>query len=532
MKYNRDPKPEILRIEELVSNVKVGDIKLPKFQRPFVWRRSNILTLWDSVYNGYPIGSILLWLTREKLASERRIGDLEINQRPDEYPINYLLDGQQRLSSLCGGLYWDGKDKKSIWNIAFDLESEKFIYPENETRTEWFPLNRLLGTFDFINQCRLFENHPEKLLFEANAQKLLKSIKDYKVAAVRIGDMTLNEVGPIFERINSTGRQLTIVDLMRAATWSEKFDLNDTINAVHSALEDKNFEEVPEQHILRNIAASSGFGINKENVDKLRDCTSATLQESARACVIAYQMAVDFLTKELPLTSYDYLPYALQLTLLVEFFRLNPSPSYAQRVALKKWFWESSFTRHFGTSNTGQNADDLKQMREFAYGNIEELNLHRQINSQGFVKEEFRLNKATSKSFALLLAHKRPRSLLDGSPVNTVQALSIVNRHEYHHIFPKAFLKSSRVAEDTIDMHANICLLNMGNNRTISDSRPSIYFEQLKFLLDDSLQDVLASNFISMEAYDAGLHEDYPEFTRLRSEELIKDIQKLCTGKY
>ncbi len=152
MKYTRDPKPEILRIEELVNNVKVGDIKLPKFQRPFVWKKSDILALWDSVYNGYPIGSILLWLTKERLASERRIGDLEINQRPDEYPINYLLDGQQRLSSLCGGLYWDGKDKKSIWNIAFDLEKEVFLYPENESRPEWFPLNKLLGTFDFINQ--------------------------------------------------------------------------------------------------------------------------------------------------------------------------------------------------------------------------------------------------------------------------------------------------------------------------------------------------------------------------------------------
>jgi hypothetical protein len=153
MRTTRDPKPEILRIEELVNNVKTGDIKLPKFQRPFVWKKPDILTLWDSVYNGYPIGSILLWLTREKLASERRIGDLEINQRPDEYPINYLLDGQQRLSSLCGGLYWDAKDKKSIWNIAFDLDTEEFLYPEDqprpdEFRPEWFPLNKLLETFD------------------------------------------------------------------------------------------------------------------------------------------------------------------------------------------------------------------------------------------------------------------------------------------------------------------------------------------------------------------------------------------------
>ncbi|MHC5895598.1 DUF262 domain-containing protein [Nostoc sp.] len=77
-----DPKPEILRIEELVyKSLKIGDIKLPKFQRFFVWKKADILNLCDSVYNGYPIGSILLWFTNQKLASEHQIGDLEIKYK-------------------------------------------------------------------------------------------------------------------------------------------------------------------------------------------------------------------------------------------------------------------------------------------------------------------------------------------------------------------------------------------------------------------------------------------------------------------
>lgn len=143
MKY-RDPKPDILRIEELVKDVKSGDIKLPKFQRPFVWNKEDILKLLDSVYQGYPIGSVLLWLTREKLAAERKIADLEINERPDEYPTNYLLDGQQRLSTLCGALFWNGKDKNSIWNIAFDVETETFIHPKGTSKSPSFRLTRLL----------------------------------------------------------------------------------------------------------------------------------------------------------------------------------------------------------------------------------------------------------------------------------------------------------------------------------------------------------------------------------------------------
>ena len=175
MKY-RDPKPDILRIEELVKDVKSGDIKLPKFQRPFVWNKDDILKLLDSVYQGYPIGSVLLWLTREKLAAERKIADLEINERPDEYPTNYLLDGQQRLSTLCGALYWDGKDKNSIWNIAFDVENETFLHPKGALKVTEFPLNKIINTSDFLAQCRAFDALNEKDAYYKRAERLFSQV--------------------------------------------------------------------------------------------------------------------------------------------------------------------------------------------------------------------------------------------------------------------------------------------------------------------------------------------------------------------
>ena len=194
MSQIREPKPETFRIEELVDRVKQGDIQIPKFQRPFIWTRRAVLDLFDSVYKQYPIGSILLWLTREKLASEREIGDLKINPRSDEYPTNYLLDGQQRLSSLCGALYWDGAEKKSLWNIAFDLEQEIFVHPINQISPRYFPLNKLIKTSDFLSQCRVLESLPDKDVLIEKAEKLLKSVKDYKMAAVTIGDMNLTRL--------------------------------------------------------------------------------------------------------------------------------------------------------------------------------------------------------------------------------------------------------------------------------------------------------------------------------------------------
>lgn len=523
-------RPSDYRIEELVIKVRDGDIKLPKFQRPFVWRRADILRLFDSVYNMYPIGSILLWFSSEKLASERKIGDLEINYRPDSLPTLYLLDGQQRLSSLCGALYWDGRDEKSIWNVSFDLEKERFVHLKEEEHRLWhFPLNKLLDTFDFMSQCQGFEKHEKKDKYKEKAERLLRSMKDYKIAAVTIGDMRINEVAPIFERINSSGRQLTLVDLMRAATWSDGFDLNDAIDSVRIVLEDRNFAAVPESHILRNISASSGLGIHKESIDKLREQNHEALQEAAKHTAEAYKLAVDFLVDDLLLSSFGYLPYALQLTFLVEFFRICPSPDIQKRKILKNWFWDTSFSRHFGRSNTGQQTADLKSIRSFAEEQKDNLEVEEKIKYHRFVLDSFRLNKAASKSFALLLAYNSPRSLLDGAPINTQQALSVLNKGEYHHIFPRAFLQSSGCQEEKINVAANICMLNLGSNRRLSGTRPSVYFAEMQENLGNEIEQVLASNFMNMDAYKAGLDENYEGFLKIRANLLIQSMQNIVS---
>lgn len=528
----KEPKPETLRIEELVDRVKQGDIKIPKFQRPFVWSRRAILDLFDSVYKQYPIGSILLWLTNEKLASERHLGELDIAERPDIYPTNYLLDGQQRLSSLCGALYWDEKNFKSQWNVAFDLDTETFFHPKKPLTSRQFPLNKLIKTSDFLSQCRVLESLPDKDVMIERAEGLLKSIKDYKMAAVLIGDMRLDEVAPIFERINSKGRNLEMVDLMRAATWKESgeggdsFDLNSTIVAVRKALEERNFADVPEAHILRSLAASAGLGIYRESINQLRDKSATELKNAADESIESYRRAVDFVTSEFDLSSYAYMPYAHQLTLLVEFFHQCPKPSYSQREALKEWFWRTSFSNYFKVFNTGDQKRDLDLIRKFAKGDDSALPRER-VDYSVLPYAKFSLNTATSKTFGLMLVACNPRSLLDGSRVDTWMALSVVNRHEYHHIFPKAYLEASGVSPKDIQRQANLCLLSKGNNRDIWDARPSVYFKTVERNLGDQLHDVLMSNLISPEAYQACLDENYPAFLRARAETIKQKMREL-----
>lgn len=492
MRYN-DPKPDIQRIEEIVTGVKTGDIKLPRFQRPFVWKRKEVINLFDSVYNGYPIGSILLWHSTEKLVSERTIADLQINDNRNSYvPTNYLLDGQQRISSLCGCLYWDGKDYKSLWNVVFDLEKEEFLFPKNDSKIEYFPLNKLINTSDFILQCRKFETHPKNELFFRNAEKLLRSIKDYKIAVVKIGDMTINEVAPIFERINSTGRKLTIVDLMRAATWKNNFDLTEKISEIKNECEQLGYYNIPDNHILRSISASLGNGINKEDIDKIRKENSEVLTKASYNTKIAYSKAIQFLKNEIGVRSFIFLPYGLQLTLLVEFFNKANNPTFDKIEKLKIWFWETSFSRYFGTSNTGQNSRDLDKIRRFALEETANLEFETKKSIDKFLNEIFRFSTSSTKTYILLLSLKNPRDFINSSEIDKSLYLEVPNNKLYNRLF-------------NINNSINYFITNKIENMELQN-----------FLLEKNDEQFLESHFLSLDSLDSLRKNDIDAFFRSR----------------
>lgn len=418
----KDPKPEIMRLEELALLVKSGDIKLPRFQRPFVWLRTDMLKLLDSIYKGYPIGSILIWNSSQKLISERSISGLSVNT--DEktlFPTNYLLDGQQRLTTLCGALFWGGAEENSIWNIHFDLDSETFVYPKDTGSVNLFPLNKLIQTSDFIRQCMKFEHHGRREHYFATAERLLKSIKDYKIAVVKIGDMTIDEVAPIFERINSTGRKLTMVDLMMAATWSDGFDLTAAIARIRAVCKERaGFDEIPDVVILRSIAASADLGINKDDIQRLRSLSADALSKAAvtaESCILA---ALLFLRDSIGIHDYSYIPYGIQLSYIAEYFRLSAERSSNGLPHLSAWFWYTSATRYFATSsNTGQVTKDLSVIRAFASGKAAHLFDIEPIDITRLLFDKFNLRNATSTTFTSLLNNMRPQHTVDGRPIDT-----------------------------------------------------------------------------------------------------------------
>lgn len=94
------PKPDSKKYADLISEIEKGIIKIPKFQREFVWGIDKTAKLLDSILKGYPIGTFILWKTDERINDIKNVGNLDIPATPDGTKVEYVLDGQQRITSL------------------------------------------------------------------------------------------------------------------------------------------------------------------------------------------------------------------------------------------------------------------------------------------------------------------------------------------------------------------------------------------------------------------------------------------------
>lgn len=523
----RDPKPTPERILQLASRVREGDIVLPEFQRPFVWKRRQILDLMDSIYKNYPIGSLLVWESTQRLESKRTIADLEVAERSATYPVNYLLDGQQRLSAVCGVLYWTPGDARSVWNVVFDLKTGKFSHSDQvgDYPVSQIPLRRMADAPEFYRRLGPIDA-PE---MKDRADLLFTRFLQYQVPLVTLGDMSIDDVAPVFERINSTGTRLTIYDLMRAATWSPDFDLGNTVDDIKATLEPKHYDNLDNKTFLRTLGAAAGGDFSAASIDALRDLSKEQLASAADAMKAASLRAADFLATEISAPRAEALPYSNQFAVLCEVFRLLPTPTSAQLSEIKRWFWLTTLSGYFGGWDSGQMTQDTRQIRSFAAGTAATLGEGGIIPTDTVWRlKTFRSNSAVSKMLALMLAHETPLDLVNGQKIDIGKSLAWSNDKEYHHFFPQNHLRKDGVSANAANVVGNIILLTSKSNIDIRDAAPSAYLQQI---IDESGRDALiqrlASNLVPESALDAALRDDYSGFLDLRSKHLHVHAQGL-----
>jgi hypothetical protein len=248
------------------------------------------------------------------------------------------------------------------------------------------------------------------------------------------------------ERINSSGTKLSIYDLMVAATWSERFDLNSHIEQIATALKTKAFHKIERDTILKSFAAVQSGSIKKTDIIALRDIDEEPMQTLVTRAKEGLLQAVDLLSTEFGIYNWDFLPYEALLIITCRLCCSEPLDTSEKMERFRQWFWRASFTERYRVGGENFVSKDIVLVTDFVkdqsggadqFGTLSADPLH-------WTKVQFRSNNSTSRAFILALAAKHPRSLLTGRSIDTAEALSSYNKKQFHHIYPTAYLKRAQ----------------------------------------------------------------------------------------
>lgn len=511
-----------MAVSRLADRVRAGEIVLPKYQRAFVWSQQQILDLLDSVHRNYPIGSLLLWDTTEQLASEQTVAGLDVEPPRPGRSVKYILDGQQRLASIIGALHGG----TGPWNIAYDLEEERFFQrtPETPVAPQIVSMRIVSAPGDLFTQVA--ELSPE---LRDRAKELYEQFSGYLIPVVTLDHMSAEESAEVFVRINSTGTMMNIVDVARAGTWSPDFDLKDEIESLLQVLDAKQYGRVDTKTMLRTIAVAAGFGFATKDINRLRDLEKEDLRRAVGEAAKAAERAVDFLSTQIRTPTADALPYYNQFAMLVEVFRQLPKPSSGQYEALRRWFWLTASGEYFKGWSEAQMGPDLHAITAFAGGKTPDIDTGAPLpRSALWRRSAFSKRNAPSKLLALILSYEDPLDLLSGQRIDVGKALSWQNDKEFHHFFPKAFLRSRGVSAARANACGNLIMLSSNSNIWVTDRPPSQYLRDLADIEgEEPLRERLRTCLVEEDAYQAALRDDYDTFLEVRSETLHRRLMEL-----
>lgn len=461
-----------LSIRKVIEQVTSGAIRIPAFQRGFVWDAEHVAYLMDSIYKGYPFGAVILWRTKEALNSERNLGPFELPERQADFPVDYVLDGQQRITSIFGVFQTDlrAQGDDSWTHIYFDMDAESDLQesqfvaldPSEVDMSRYFPIETFFDVTAYRQATREL-TEPQAVLIDS----VQAVFKEAVVPTQEIVTDDRSKVAIVFERVNRLGVELDVFQLLTAWTWSEDFDLQQRFTELMEELRPHGFSDVAEDTnlllrccsaVVAGDASPTAF-INLKGVD-VRDRFN-DIADGIRG-------AIDFLRKNLQVESLGNLPYpAILVPLAVFYSRKSVMMTDAQRDQLAKWFWRTCFSRRYSAGvirNLNRDIEEIAALREGRRSALAEFS----VSLDGdFFMQAFTIGTVNTRTFILLLAQHRPLSFVSGVPVTLSKVLQAYNRNEFHHLMPRAFLKERGHRASYVNALANFAIISASDNKKL-----------------------------------------------------------------
>ncbi len=514
-------------IGTLVDMYTRGELRLPEIQRHYVWKATRVRDLLDSLYRGYPSGSILMWETDEPIPTR----DFAIPQDSNAFAgRKLLLDGQQRLTSLRAVLNGEAitvRHRKRPIDILFNLDhpegppteamdvdsdEDSPITPDDEvsdeTSDESEGIAERLSRRTFVVASRSLQSLPnwvsvsdvfktssdttilkkagitdlEDPRYQKYSERLtnLRQIKNYQyVVHVLERGKSYEEVTEIFVRVNSLGAKLRSSDLALAQMTSRWPNLLKQLEQFQDECEQSSFT-LDLGLLVRAIVVFA----TKQCLFRIVGRTSVDkLQKGWDEAKEGLRFAIDFLRANAGIEDESLLSSPMFILALAAVSRAKDNKLTKQeRSALLHWLLAANARGRYsrGSTETLLN-EDLAII--FRSGDLQALlePVRRQFGRLTIEADDLAGRGANSPLFSLAYL-----ALKDGGAKDWFNGLGLSLAHQgrlnyiqWHHIFPKSLLKARDLETGEINEIANMAFITGQTNRRISNKEPSVYLPDI-----------------------------------------------------
>ncbi|NMA18723.1 MAG: DUF262 domain-containing protein [Clostridiaceae bacterium] len=515
-----------MKINAILDQIELGNYALPEFQRGYVWNRDQVKKLMNSLYRGYPIGSLLTWVT---VTNPDIMRGEEVKKQGT---VNLILDGQQRITSLYGIIkghepaFFEG-DSKAFTGLYFNVETEVFEFymqTKMQSETGWVSVTEIMqkGAGNFVEQNPEYLSYLTKLNQISNIKEI-----DIPIQEVTGSDKTVDIVVEIFNNVNSGGTKLSKGDLTLAKLCAEWPEARQKLRGVLEKYSCHGFEFRMEwllRCITVYLTSQPYFSfLSTINIDKFKKALPETDK--------MIETILNQIGSRLGLDHDRVLQSKFAIPVIIEIIKLEGGKilDAGHWSKILYWYIHTFLWGRYSGSTESILAQDLNVLE--AGGGVDGL-IELMSRSRGDLRikpEHFISWSRGSRFYPLLYMMTRMTGSIDWmSGIKLKEALlGKLASLELHHIFPKKVLYSHDYSKADVNALANYTFLTKETNISISDRKPEDYLPQIAA----NYPNALSSHWIPKES-ELWLVENYHEFMKARRELLASAANELLDGLY
>ena len=467
-----------MTIENILNQVDLGSYALPEFQRGYVWNRDQVKKLMMSLYRGYPIGGLLIWVTPTDASITRGDGHLTPGV------VNLILDGQQRVTSLYGIIrgkapkFFEG-NASSFTGLYFNLEEETFEFYmplKMKDNPLWISVTELLqmGASNFIQKS----SNPAAYFNYLGVLNKLDNIKhiDLHIQEVTGEDKTIDVVVEIFNNVNSGGTKLSKGDLALAKVCGQWSEARSEMRRILASLQSAGYRFSLEW-LLRCVTIHL---TGRPYFSELEKVSTLTFQQGLQETEKLIGVCLNHIGSRLGLDHDRVLGSRFAIATMIGYIRQRGTHKLPETEwdKLLYWYTHTMLWGRYAGSTESVMAQDLNEIANGSgiEGLIRMLRVQR--GSLELKPDDFWGWSSGARFYPLLYMLTRVNHAKDfGTGVELSHHLLGKNSSlEVHHIFPKDQLYRRNYRKSIVNSLANYAFITKETNLDISNKEPKEYF--------------------------------------------------------